>query len=155
MSMTRRPGDVTSAPSAPPTPSFIRPALGLLAGLGIFMLVYAAPVVIGTLVMLQGVSNPAAYQPPPGFQLFNLIVGALAGVASGWLVGRMTTGRSWYTLLLLALILCISPLAEARRAAGSGKSYQLLLALALVSPAGALLGGWLERRRTAAASTRG
>jgi putative copper export protein len=152
--MTRRPGDVTSVPAAPPTPSFIRPALGLLAGLGIFVLAYAVPILIGTLVMLQGVSNPAAYQPPPGFQLFNLIVGALAGMASGWLVGRMTVGRSWYTLLLLALILCISPLAEARRAAASGQSYQLLVALAVVAPAGALLGGWVERRRTAGASAR-
>jgi hypothetical protein len=150
--MTRRPGDATSVPSAPPTPSFIRPALGLLAGLGIFVLVYAVPILIGTLVMLQGVSNPAAYQPPPGFQLFNLIVGAVAGMASGWLVGRMTVGRTWYTLLLLALVLCVSPLAEARRAAASGKAYQLLVALAVVSPAGALLGGWLERRRSARAS---
>lgn len=146
---------MTSVPSAPPTPSFIRPALGLLAGLGIFVLVYAIPILLGTLVMLQGVSNPAAYQPPSGFQLFNLVVGALAGMASGWLVGRMTVGRSWYTLLLLALILCVSPLAEARKAASSGKSYQLLIALALVAPAGALLAGWLERRRTAAASARG
>jgi hypothetical protein len=152
--MTRRPGDVTSVPAAPPTPSFIRPALGLLAGLGIFVLAYAVPILIGTLVMLQGVSNPAAYQPPPGFQLFNLIVGALAGMASGWLVGRMTVGRSWYTLLLLALILCISPLAEARRAAAANQSYQLLVALAVVAPAGALLGGWVERRRTARASAR-
>jgi hypothetical protein len=153
--MTRRPGDAGSVPSAPPTPSFIRPALALLAGLGIFVLTYAIPVVIGTLVMLRGVNNPAAYQPPPGFQLFNLIVGAVAGIASGWLVGRMTVARSWYTLVLLALILCVSPLAEARRAAASGKAYQLLVALALVAPAGALLGGWLERRRTTAASVRG
>ena len=153
--MSRRPGDTTSVPSAPPTPSFIRPALGLLAGLGIFVLAYAVPVLVGTLVMLQGVTDPAAYQPPPRFQLFNLIVGALAGVASGWLVARMTIGRSWYTLLLLALILCVSPLAEARRAAASGQAYQLLIALAVVSPAGALLGGWLERRRTMAASAPG
>jgi hypothetical protein len=150
--MSKRPGDATSVPGAPPTPSFIRPALGLLAGLGIFVLAYAVPVVIGTLVMLQGVSDPTAYQPPPGFQLFNLVVGALAGMASGWLVGRMTVGRSWYTLLLLALILCVSPLAEARRAAAEGKSPQLLIAIAVVAPAGALLGGWLERRRTAASA---
>jgi hypothetical protein len=152
--MTRRPDDVTSVPSAPPTPSFIRPALGLLAGLGIFVLAYGIPTLVATLVLLQGVSNPAAYLPPPGFRLFTLVVGALAGVASGWLVGRMTVGRSWYTLLLLALILCVSPLAEARKAAATGKSYQFLIALALVAPAGALLGGWLERRRTAAASAR-
>jgi hypothetical protein len=62
----------------------------------------------------------------------------------------MTVGRSWYTLLLLALILGVSPLAEARRAAAEGKSPQLLIAIAMVAPAGALLGGWLERRRTAA-----
>ncbi|MFL5607775.1 MAG: hypothetical protein ACJ8AD_15095 [Gemmatimonadaceae bacterium] len=153
--MSKGPGDATSVPSAPPTPSFIRPALGLLAGLGIFVLAYAIPIVVGTLVLLQGVSDPAAYQPPMAFRLFNVIVGALAGITSGWLVGRMTAGRSWYTLLLLALILCVSPLAEARRAAADGKSYQLLIAIAVVAPAGALLGGWLERRRAAAVSARG
>jgi hypothetical protein len=146
---------VTSVPSAPPTPSFVRPALGLLAGLGIFVFAYGIPTLVATLVLLRGVSSPAAYQPPPEFRLFTLLVGALAGMASGWFVGRMTTGRSWYTLLLFALILCVSPLAEARSAAATGKSYQFLIALAIVAPAGALLGGWLERRRTAGAFARG
>lgn len=145
---------MTSVPSAPPTPSVIRPALGLLAGLGIFVFAYGIPTLVATLVLLRDVSNPAAYQPPSGFRLFTLVVGALAGVASGWFVGRMTTGRSWYTLLLFALILCVSPLAEARRAAATGKADQFLIALAIVAPAGAVLGGWMERRRTPAATTR-
>jgi hypothetical protein len=151
--MNRGPDDLTSVPAPPPTPSFIRPALALLAGLGIFVLGYGFPTLLATLLLLRGVTDPASFQPPVGFRLFTLVIGALAGLASGWSVGRMTSGRSWYTLLLFALVLCVSPLAEARKAAASGKSDQFLIALAIVAPAGALLGGWLDRRRVATAST--
>jgi hypothetical protein len=149
---TNRDRAATTAPSEPPpTPSFIRPALALLAGLGIFVLVYALPIVFVTLLLLRGVSNPAAYQPPTEFRLFTLVLGALAGAVSGFAVARMTVGRSWYTLLLLALVFCVSPLAEARKAAVAGKSYYFLIALAVVAPVSALLGGWLERRRVSSA----
>ena len=151
--MSRRADDATTASAgassgAPPTPSFIRPALALLAGLGLFVLVYALPILFVMILLLRGETNPAAYQPPTEFRIFTLALGAIAGVLSGVAVARMTVGRSWYTVFLLALIFCVSPLAEARRAAVAGKSYQFLIALAVIAPAGALLGGWLGRRRT-------
>ena len=139
---------MTSIPSAPPTPSFIRPALALLAGLGIMVLIYGFPTLIVTIALLRGASDPTAFQPPVGFHVFTIVLGALGGGASGYAVARITSGRSWYTLMLLALILCVSPVAEARKAASAGQPYWHLIALAVLAPTGVLLGGVLERRRT-------
>jgi hypothetical protein len=149
--MNRTPADVTSIPPAPPTPSFIRPALALLAGLGIMVLIYGFPTLIVTIALLRGGSDPNVFRPPTGFHVFTLVLGALGGGASGYAVARLTAGRSWYTLMLLALILCVSPAAEAQKAASAGRSYWHLISLAVLAPAGVLLGGLLARRRAPAA----
>lgn len=148
--MNSSPESTTTGPIAPPAPSFVRPALALLAGLGVFVVLYAFPILVVTVLLLRGVADPTAFQPPLGFRLFTLALAAIAGLASGFAVARMTVGRSWYTLMLLALIFCVSPLAEARKAAVAGKSYAFIVALAVIAPAGAVLGGWMERRRTIA-----
>lgn len=138
---------MTAIPSAPPTPSFIRPALALLAGLGIMVLIYGFPTILLTIALMGGATDPNAFHPPTGFHLFTIALGALGGAASGYTVARLTVGRSWYTLLLLALILGVSPTAEARKAASAGGSYWHLIALAVLAPAGVLVAGLLERRR--------
>jgi len=130
-----------------PTSSTIRPALALLAGLGITVLIVFLGVTITTLAALRGV-DPKAYVAPFWTYPTHLVISALGAAAGGFATARITTGHSLFTTLVLALILLMSALAPVLRGTpgGAGQPDWYPLALAIVSPLGALLGGLLERR---------
>jgi hypothetical protein len=95
---------VTATPSLPPTPSFVRPVLALLAGLGIMILIVAPATVITTLALLKGVPDARSFQPPAGFLVFTLVLNVIGGFASGFTVARLTHGRSFFTVLLAGVL---------------------------------------------------
>ena len=131
-----------------PTSSSIRPALALLAGLGITVLIVFLGVTITTLAALRGV-DPKAYVAPFWTYPTHLAISALGAMAGGFATSRITTGRTMFTTLVLALILLMSALAPVLRGTpgGAGQPDWYPLSLAIASPLGALLGGFLERRR--------
>jgi hypothetical protein len=145
-----------ATPSAPPTSSVVRPALALLAGLGITVLVVAAGTLIATLVAIRGV-DAGHFQPTPGYLATNLIVTAAGALLGGFTTSRLTVGRSFYTVFLLALILFVSGITPVirRTAPAAGQPSWYPLAVALLAPVGVLLGGLAERRRRAPANAEG
>ena len=157
MTVPAEPSPPSSPPSGPrpplapppPPPKFIRPALGLLAGLGISALVTAAGVLILTLGALRG-STAESFRPSTGYLVANLVVIALGGAAGGFTTSRVTVGRSFFTTFILALILCVSALVPVIREVPPKPGFPdwYSLALAIVVPIGVLLGGVSERRRT-------
>jgi hypothetical protein len=141
---------------APPTSSFVRPALALLAGLGITVLIVVLGTLIATLAALRGV-DPRSFQPPLGYLIANLAISALGALAGGYTTSRLTNGRSFYTVLLLATLLFVSGVIPVLRGSApvAGQPEWYPLTLALLAPVGVLLGGLLQRRRTGTAVTRG
>ncbi|HKH91566.1 MAG TPA: hypothetical protein VKA54_07170 [Gemmatimonadaceae bacterium] len=137
-------------PARPPLPSSrsLRPALALLAGLGITVLIVFLGVTITTLAALRGV-DPKAYVAPFWTYPTHLLISALGAAAGGFATSRITSGHSLFTTFVLALILLMSALAPVLRGTpgGAGQPDWYPLALAIASPIGALLGGLLERRR--------
>jgi len=140
---------VTAPDRPPPHPasSTLRPALGLLAGLGITVLIVALGVVITTLAALRG-QNPKEYVAPFWTYPTHLIISALGAAAGGLGTARITAGRSAYSVLLLALILLMSALGPVLRHTppAPGQPAWYALSLAVVSPIAALAGGLLTRR---------
>jgi hypothetical protein len=142
-------------PASPPsTSSFIRPAIGLLAGLGITALITGPGIIIATLAMLRGV-DPRTFHPSPANLVVYLAIIAVGAFVGGLATARITVGRSFYTIFLLALVLFTSAMVvvlrakDAARAAQAGPMWynvgQAIIVLAAV-----LLGGFVERRRQAA-----
>ena len=131
-----------------PTSSSIRPALALLAGLGITVLIVFLGVTITTLAALRGI-DPKAYVAPFWTYPTHLAISALGAMAGGFATSRITTGHTMFTTLVLALILMMSALAPVLRGTpgSAGQPDWYPLSLAIASPLGALLGGFLERRR--------
>jgi hypothetical protein len=142
-----------TAPAAPPTSSMLRPALGLLAGLGVTALIVGPGIVMATLAMLRGV-DPTTFRPSTANFVVYLVINAVGAVLGGFTAARITAGRSFYTVFLLALILFTSAMVTVLRAkdvAESGPQWYSIGQAAAVLLA-ALLGGWLERRRHAPAA---
>jgi hypothetical protein len=138
--------------SAPPTSSVIRPALGLLAGLGITALVVGPGIILATLAMLRGV-DPNTFRPSTQNLAVYLAITALGAFGGGFTTARITAGRSFYTVFLLALILFMSAMVPVLRGpdpAAQPRPQWFLVTQAAIVLVGALLGGWLERRRQAA-----
>lgn len=138
--------------SAPPTRSMMRPALGLLAGLGITALVVGPGIIVATLAMLRGV-DPKTFSPSTSGLVVYLAITAVGAFGGGFTTARITTGRSFYTVFLLALILFMSAMVPVLRGAdpsAPARPRWFLVAQAAVVLLAALLGGWLERRRQAA-----
>jgi hypothetical protein len=137
-----------------PTSSSLRPALGLLAGLGLTVLIVFFGVTISTLGALRGV-DPKSYVAPAWSYPTHMLISFFGAMAGGFATARITTGHSLFTTLVLALILLMSALAPVLRHAPSGPGQPAWYALSLViaSPLGALLGGILERRRSRAPAT--
>jgi hypothetical protein len=139
--------------SAPPAHrSFVRPAMALLAGLGITALIVGFGVVTATLAMLRGVPDPAAFRPSSGNLIVYLIINAVGAFAGGFATARISVGRSFYSVLLLAVVLFMSAMVMVLRAkdpAQAGPQWYIIGQAVTVLVA-SLLGGFLERRRQAA-----
>lgn len=129
----------------------IRPALALLAGLGITALIVGPGIIIATLAMLRGV-DPNAFRPSTANLLVYLVINGVGAYVGGLAAARITVGRSFYTVFLLALVLFMSAMVvvlRAKDAAQAGPRWYTL-GQAIVVLLAALLGGFLERRRQAA-----
>jgi len=147
-------------PSPPPASTLLRPVLGLLAGLGIAVLIIVVGVVISTFAaaVAQGTKDVRDFVAPSWTYPTHLLIVALGAAAGGAVTARITAGRSVYSVFLLALILMMSALNPVLHhtppAAGQPTWYPL--AVVVVNPLAALAGGLLTRRvdarRRAAAS---
>lgn len=131
-----------------PTSTSLRPALALLAGLGVTVLIVFVGVTVSTLAALRGV-DPKTYVAPAWTYPTHLTISALGAFAGGFTTARITIGRTLFTTLVLALILLMSALAPVlRRTPGApGQPGWYAPSLALASPVAAIVGGILERRR--------
>jgi len=140
---------VTAPHRPPPHPaaSSLRPALGLLAGLGITVVVVFTGVTISTLAALRG-QDPKHYVAPFWTYPTHLIITAVGAALGGLATARITAGRSAYSVFLLALILLMSALGPVLRHTplAPGQPEWYALALAIVNPLAALAGGLLTRR---------
>ena len=132
-----------------PTSRSLRPALALLAGLGVTVLLVFFGVTISTLAALRGV-DPKSYVAPAWTYPTHMSISFLGAMAGGFTTARVTQGHTLFTTLVLALILLMSALAPVLRHAPSapGQPAWYALSLVIASPLGALLGGILERRRS-------
>ena len=144
------------AAPAPQTSSVIRPALGLLAGLGITALVVGPGIIVATLAMLRGI-DANTFRPSTADLAVYLLITAVGAFAGGLTTARITAGRSFYTVSLLALILFVSAMVPVLRGAdpAAPRPQWFLIAQAVVVLAAALLGGRLERRRQGPTRSRG
>ena len=142
--------------SRPPLPASrsLRPALALLAGLGVTVLIVFFGVTISTLAALRGV-DPKSYVAPAWTYPTHMLISLVGAMAGGFATARITAGHTLFTTLVLALILLMSALTPVLRHAPSapGQPEWYALSLVVASPLGALLGGILERRRSRAPST--
>ena len=140
---------MTVPPPPPPTSSFVRPVIGLLAGLGVSLLIIWIGTVIAGVMTLRG--PDALHSPfPAGYVWGKLVAAALGAFAGGFATSRITSGRSLYTVVLLALILLIAAAGPGLRGlAPPGDPRWYPLTQALVVGVGVLIGGLLERRRDA------
>lgn len=137
----------SSPPLAPRAPSALRPALGLLGGLGIFVVI----IVLGTIAVFLSATGADLRHPSTTLLAAQLAVNAIGAMAAGFATGRMTAGRSFYTLFLLALILSMSSLGPVLRDSTSTVEPRwYLMTRPVVILLGILLGGALERRRSRA-----
>ena len=136
--------------SASPTTSFIRPALALLAGLGVTALIVGPGIIIATLAMLRGV-DPLHFRPSPANLVVYLVINAAGAFVGGLATARITVGRSFYTVFLLALVLFMSAMVVVLRAkdpAQAGPTWYTV-GQAITVLVAALLGGGVERWRQA------
>jgi uncharacterized membrane protein len=134
-------------PPTTPTSSMIRPTLALLAGLGVTALIVGPGVIIATLAMLRGVADPRTFQPSTGNLLVHLAINAVGAYAGGLTAARITVGRSFYTVFLLALVLFMSAMVVVLRGGESPARPQwYLVAQAVAVLLFSLLGGYVERR---------
>src|SRR5258705_7451423 len=138
-------------PAAPPTSSVIRPALALLAGLGITALIVGPGIIIATLAMLRGV-DPQTFRPSSANLVVYLVINAIGAFVGGLATARITIGRSFYTVFLLALVLFVSAMVTVFRAndAMQAGPRWYTIGQAVIVLVAALLGGYLERRRETA-----
>jgi hypothetical protein len=137
----------------PPTSSFVRPAIGLLAGLGVSLLIIWVGTVAAGVMTLRG-SDPLHSPYPAGYVWGKLVAAALGAFAGGFATSRITSGRSLFTVLVLALILLIAAAGPALRGMSPpGDPHWYPLTQAIVVGIGVLLGGLLERRRDAGATS--
>ena len=129
----------------------MRPALGLLAGLGITAFIVGPGIIVATLAMLRGV-DPSTFHPSSANLVVYLAITAVGAFGGGFTTARITAGRSFYTVFLLALILFMSAMVPVLRGAdpAAPRPRWFLVAQAVIVLVAALLGGWLERRRQAA-----
>lgn len=148
------PDQVTTAPPpTPPTSRFVRPAIGLLAGIGVALLVIAIGTVIAGLFTLRG-ADALTKAFPAGYVWGKLVAAAIGAFAGGFTTSRITTGRSMYTVAVLALVLFAAAGGPALRGAAAfpNDPSWFPLTLAIVELIAVMFGGalerWLERGNT-------
>lgn len=136
--------------STPPTSSVIRPALGLLAGLGITALIIGPGIIIATLGMLRGI-DATTFRPSAANFVVYLVINAVGAFAGGFATARVTAGRSFYTVFLLALVLFMSAMVTVLRAHDQTQAGPrwYTVGLAIIVLTASLTGGFIERRREA------
>ena len=141
----------TPITAAPPTSSVIRPALALLAGLGITAVIVGPGIIIATLAMLRDV-DPQTFRPSPANLVVYLVINAIGAFVGGLATARITIGRSFYTVFLLALVLFVSAMVTVFRAHDTTQAEPrwYTIGQAVIVLVAALLGGYLERRRETA-----
>jgi hypothetical protein len=139
----------TPVASPPPTSSMIRPALALLAGLGVTALLAGFGVIISTLAMMRGAADARHFVPSTGGLLLHLAINAAGAFAGGFVTARITEGRSFFTTFVLAIVIFTSSMLPVLRGCDSRapRPQWFLIAQAVVVLLAALLGGYLERRR--------
>ena len=145
---------MTVPPPAPPTSTFVRPAIGLLAGIGVALLLIAVGTVVAGLFTLRG-PDALSRAFPAGYVWGKLVAAVVGALAGGFTTSRITVGRSLYTVFLLALILFAAAAGPALR---GGSSFQqdpawFPLTLAFVELIGVVIGGLLERALDRAETT--
>lgn len=138
---------MTAPPPAPPTSTFVRPAIGLLAGIGVSLLVIAIGTVLAGIFTLRG-ADALTKAFPAGYVWGKLVAALVGAFAGGFTTSRITVGRSMYTVLVLALILFIAAAGPALRGdnAFPNDPEWFPLTLAVVELAAVLIGGVIERR---------
>ena len=123
--------------------------LGLLAGLGITVIIFAVATV--TVIMLFGVARGANLQElmrSTGYLVTNLAITVLAGAAGGYVVSRATGGQSRFAVLVLALILLVSGLAAARKdPTPQGRPEWHAWTMPVMSALGVTIGALMAGRR--------
>lgn len=137
---------MTAPPPAPPTSTFVRPAIGLLAGIGVALLLIALGTVIAGLFTLRG-SDALTSAFPAGYVWGKLVAAAVGAFAGGFTTSRITVGRSMYTVVVLALILFVAAGGPALRGINSfpNDPAWFPLTLAVVELVGVVIGGLVER----------
>jgi hypothetical protein len=139
--------EVSAPPLAPPTSSFVRPAIGLLAGIGVALLLVAIGTVLAGLFTLHGVESLS--KPFPSGYVWGKLAAAVVGaVAGGFTTSRITVGRSIFTVVVLAVILFVAAAGPALRGSNAfpHDPTWFPLTLAVVELVGVMIGGLLERR---------
>ena len=138
---------MTVPPPAPPTSSFVRPAIGLLAGIGVALLLIAVGTVTAGLFTLRG-SDALTRAFPAGYVWGKLAAAAVGAFAGGFTTSRITVGRSIYTVVVLALILFIAAAGPALRGGNAFPNDPdwFPFTLAVVELVAVLAGGLSERR---------
>jgi hypothetical protein len=147
--MDERPASAppASTPAAPPTSQAVRPAIGLLAGIGVALLIIAVGTVVSGIFTLRGAD--ALSKPfPIGYVWGKLVAAAVGALAGGFTTSRITAGRSLFTVVVLAFILFVAAAGPAVRGAASfpNDPRWFPFTLAALELIGVLLGGMLERR---------
>lgn len=137
----------TAPPPAPPTSTFVRPAIGLLAGIGVALLLTYVGTVIAGMFTLRG-ADALTKAFPAGYVGGKLVAAALGAFAGGFTTSRITAGRSMFTVFVLALILFIAAAGPALRGPGAfpNDPAWFPLTLAIVELVAVVVGGALERR---------
>lgn len=146
---------MTAPPPPPPTSTFVRPAIGLLAGIGVSLLVIAIGTVIAGVFTLRG-ADALTTAFPAGYVWGKLAAAAVGAFAGGFTTSRITVGRSMYTTLVLALILFIAAAGPALRGrdAFPNDPAWFPLTLAAVELVAVMAGALLERRMDGAGAPR-
>jgi len=146
--------DVSASPPVPPTSTFVRPAIGLLAGIGVALLLIAAGTVVAGVFTLRG-PDALTTAFPAGYVRGKLVAAAVGALAGGFTTSRITAGRSMYTVVVLALILFVAAAGSALRGGNSfpNDPAWFPLTLAIVELIGVVTGGLVERALDRAGAT--
>jgi hypothetical protein len=104
-------------------------------------------VLIATLAALRGV-DPAKFVATPGYLAVSVAILLIGAMAGGFTTARLTVGRSFYSVFLLATVLVTALVSQALKGTPKpGEPSWYPMSLAVVIGAGTLLGGVLQRRR--------